>query len=98
RSKRDWSSDVCSSDLFRGIGIDEGLRILSDARSATGLPVLTDVHEPSQVGPTAEVVDVLQIPALLCRQTDLVQAAAASGKPVNRSEERRVGEGRGERR
>ncbi|HEY2773931.1 MAG TPA: 3-deoxy-8-phosphooctulonate synthase [Candidatus Binatia bacterium] len=68
---------------FRGIGMDEGLRILSDARSATGLPVLTDVHDAYQVGPTAEAVDVLQIPALLCRQTDLVQAAAASGKPVN---------------
>ena len=68
---------------FRGIGIDEGLKILAEARSATGLPVLTDVHDASQVVPTAEVVDVLQIPALLCRQTDLVQAAAASGKPVN---------------
>jgi len=68
---------------FRGIGIDEGLRILADARAATGLPVLTDVHDVSQVAPTAGVVDVLQIPALLCRQTDLVNAAAASGKPVN---------------
>ncbi len=72
-----------SHSSFRGIGMEEGIRILADARSASGLPVLTDVHEPFQVGPTAEAVDVLQIPALLCRQTDLVQAAAASGKPVN---------------
>ena len=68
---------------FRGIGMEEGLKILAEARKETGLPVLTDVHLPDQVGPTAEVVDVMQIPALLCRQTDLVQAAAASGKPVN---------------
>jgi len=72
-----------SHSSFRGIGIDEGLRILSDARAATGLPVLTDVHEPEQCKPVADAVDVLQIPALLCRQTDLVQAAAATGKPVN---------------
>ena len=68
---------------FRGIGMEEGLRILADARAACGLPVLTDVHETSQCAPTGEVVDVLQIPALLCRQTDLVQAAAATGKTVN---------------
>lgn len=72
-----------SHSSFRGIGLDEGLLILAEARSSSGLPVLTDVHDVSQVGPTAEVVDVLQIPALLCRQTDLVQAAAASGKAVN---------------
>jgi 2-dehydro-3-deoxyphosphooctonate aldolase (KDO 8-P synthase) len=72
-----------SHSSFRGIGMEEGLRILEDARSATGLPVLTDVHDVSQVTPTASVVDFLQIPALLCRQTDLVQACAASGKPVN---------------
>lgn len=72
-----------SHAAFRGIGIDEGLRILSDAREATGLPVLTDVHEPEQVGPTADAVDILQIPALLCRQTDLIRTAAACGKPVN---------------
>jgi 2-dehydro-3-deoxyphosphooctonate aldolase (KDO 8-P synthase) len=72
-----------SHSSFRGIGQDEGLRILADARDATGLPVLTDVHEPHQAAPVAQVVDILQIPALLCRQTDLVQACAATGKPVN---------------
>ena len=72
-----------SFSSFRGVGMDEGLDILAEARSATGLPVLTDVHEVAQVAPTAGVVDILQIPALLCRQTDLVQACAASGKPVN---------------
>ncbi|HYB98209.1 MAG TPA: 3-deoxy-8-phosphooctulonate synthase [Candidatus Limnocylindrales bacterium] len=68
---------------FRGIGMEEGLKILAEARASSGLPVLTDVHETSQCAPTAEAVDVLQIPALLCRQTDLVQAAAATGKAVN---------------
>ena len=72
-----------SHKSFRGIGLDEGLRILAEARAATGLPVVTDVHETSQVAATAEAVDALQVPALLCRQTDLVQAAAATGKPVN---------------
>ena len=68
---------------FRGIGMEQGLRILEEARAATGLPVLTDVHDASQAVPVAEVVDFLQIPALLCRQTDLVQACAATGKPTN---------------
>lgn len=72
-----------SGKSFRGIGLDEGLRILADARTATGLPVLTDVHEAGQCAPTAEAVDILQIPALLCRQTDLLTAAASTGKPVN---------------
>jgi 2-dehydro-3-deoxyphosphooctonate aldolase (KDO 8-P synthase) len=72
-----------SGKSFRGIGLDEGLRILADARTATGLPVLTDVHEAGQCAPTAEAVDILQIPALLCRQTDLLIAAASTGKPVN---------------
>ncbi len=72
-----------SSASFRGAGMDEGLKILEEARAATGLPVLTDVHEPWQCNPVATAVDILQIPALLCRQTDLVQAAAATGKPVN---------------
>jgi 2-dehydro-3-deoxyphosphooctonate aldolase (KDO 8-P synthase) len=67
----------------RGIGMDEGLKILSEVRTEIGLPVLTDIHEIEQVEPVAEVVDVLQIPAFLCRQTDLVLAAAASGKPLN---------------
>ena len=68
---------------FRGPGLTEGLRILRLVRQETGLPVLTDVHEPAQCGPAAEVCDVLQIPAFLCRQTDLVVAAAATGRAVN---------------
>jgi 2-dehydro-3-deoxyphosphooctonate aldolase (KDO 8-P synthase) len=68
---------------FRGPGMDEGLEILSEVRSETGLPVLTDIHIPSQAQPVAEIVDVLQIPALLCRQTDLLLAAANTGKPIN---------------
>jgi 2-dehydro-3-deoxyphosphooctonate aldolase (KDO 8-P synthase) len=68
---------------FRGHGIDEGLRVLEEIRSATGLPVLTDVHLPDQVSAVAEVVDMLQTPAFLARQTDLIMAAAASGRPVN---------------
>lgn len=68
---------------FRGPGMDEGLRFLAEAREATGLPVLTDVHETSEVDAVADAVDVLQIPALLCRQTDLIMRAAASGRAVN---------------
>jgi 2-dehydro-3-deoxyphosphooctonate aldolase (KDO 8-P synthase) len=68
---------------FRGPGLDEGMRVLSLVKAETGLPVLTDVHEPEQCGPAAEVCDVLQIPAFLCRQTDLVVAAAATGRAVN---------------
>jgi 2-dehydro-3-deoxyphosphooctonate aldolase (KDO 8-P synthase) len=68
---------------FRGAGMDEGLRILDDVRRQTGLPVLTDVHERAQVGAVAAVVDVLQTPAFLCRQTDFIVAVAAAGKPVN---------------
>lgn len=68
---------------FRGPGIDAGLRVLEKVRDATGLPVLTDVHAPEQVAPVAEVVDMLQTPAFLARQTDLIETAAASGKPVN---------------
>jgi 2-dehydro-3-deoxyphosphooctonate aldolase (KDO 8-P synthase) len=68
---------------FRGVGMDEGLRILDDVRRATGLPVLTDVHEVAQIAAVAAVVDVLQTPAFLCRQTDFVVAVAAAGKPVN---------------
>ena len=59
---------------FRGVGLDEGLRILAEVRRETGLPVLTDVHEPAQAALAAEVVDVLQVPAFLCRQTDLLLA------------------------
>jgi len=67
----------------RGPGIEEGLAALARVRAASGLPVLTDVHLPEQCAPAAEVVDVLQIPAFLCRQTDLLLAAGATGKPVN---------------
>ena len=67
----------------RGPGLDEGLAALDRVRRATGLPLLTDVHLPEQCAPAAEVVDVLQIPAFLCRQTDLLIAAGATGKPVN---------------
>jgi 2-dehydro-3-deoxyphosphooctonate aldolase (KDO 8-P synthase) len=67
----------------RGIGLEAGLPILSELRERTGLPVLTDIHEPEQCARVAEVVDVLQIPAFLCRQTDLLLAAGATGKPVN---------------
>jgi len=67
----------------RGPGFQEGLAALDRVRSATGLKVLTDVHLPEQCSPTAEFVDALQIPAFLCRQTDLLQAAGATGKPVN---------------
>ncbi len=72
-----------SGDSFRGPGMEEGLRILEKVRAETGLPVITDVHEPAQAGPVAEVVDVLQTPAFLARQTDFIAAVAATGKPVN---------------
>jgi 2-dehydro-3-deoxyphosphooctonate aldolase (KDO 8-P synthase) len=72
-----------SISSFRGPGLDEGLRILADVRSRTGLPVLTDIHEPAQAAVAAQAVDVLQIPAFLSRQTDLLVAAARTGKPVN---------------
>jgi 2-dehydro-3-deoxyphosphooctonate aldolase (KDO 8-P synthase) len=72
-----------SKDSFRGPGIEEGLRILAEVRKQTGLPVLTDVHEVAQVAPAAKVCDVLQIPAFLCRQTDLLVEAGRSGRVVN---------------
>jgi 2-dehydro-3-deoxyphosphooctonate aldolase (KDO 8-P synthase) len=72
-----------SSSSFRGVGMEEGLRILEKVRAETGLPILTDVHEVHQVKPVAEVVDVLQTPAFLARQTDLIEAVATSGKPAN---------------
>jgi 2-dehydro-3-deoxyphosphooctonate aldolase (KDO 8-P synthase) len=72
-----------SDKSFRGPGMDEGLRILEKVRGAIGVPILTDVHDIPQIGPVAEVVDVLQTPAFLARQTDFIHAAAASGKPVN---------------
>ncbi len=72
-----------SGTSFRGPGMDEGLRILEKVRDALGCPILTDVHDIPQVGPVSEVVDVLQTPAFLARQTDFIHAVAASGKPVN---------------
>lgn len=72
-----------SGSSFRGPGLDEGLRILEKARSETGLPVLTDVHSPEQARAAASVVDVIQTPAFLARQTDLIEVAAATGIPVN---------------
>jgi len=72
-----------SNKTFRGFGIDEGLRILSEVKKQIGVPVLTDVHDQFQVEQVASVVDVLQTPAFLCRQTDFITAVATSGKPVN---------------
>jgi 2-dehydro-3-deoxyphosphooctonate aldolase (KDO 8-P synthase) len=72
-----------SRDSFRGPGPEEGLEILAEVRREYGVPVLTDVHDVGQVAAAAEVVDVLQIPAFLCRQTDLIVAAAETGLPVN---------------
>jgi 2-dehydro-3-deoxyphosphooctonate aldolase (KDO 8-P synthase) len=68
---------------FRGLGLEAGVRILERVKRETGLPVLTDVHEPQQAAVAAEVVDILQVPALLSRQTDLVSAVAATGRVVN---------------
>jgi 2-dehydro-3-deoxyphosphooctonate aldolase (KDO 8-P synthase) len=72
-----------SDKSYRGPGIDEGLRILEKVRDALGVPVLTDVHDIPQIKPAVEVVDMLQTPAFLARQTDFIHAVAASGKPVN---------------
>ncbi len=72
-----------SGDSFRGPGMEEGLRILEKVRSQIGVPVLTDVHEDTPMDEVAAVVDVLQTPAFLCRQTNFIQRAAAAGKPVN---------------
>lgn len=72
-----------TSASARGVGMEEGLRILQEVKEQFGLPILTDVHESHQCAAAAEVADVLQIPAFLCRQTDLLQAAAATGRIVN---------------
>jgi 2-dehydro-3-deoxyphosphooctonate aldolase (KDO 8-P synthase) len=72
-----------SGQSFRGPGLDAGLRTLAAVKAAVGVPVLTDIHEAAQAGPVAEVADVLQIPAFLSRQTDLVVAAARTGRTVN---------------
>jgi len=72
-----------SIDSYRGPGLDAGLAVLGRVKQSTGLPVTTDIHEPSQASPVAEVCDLLQIPAFLARQTDLLVAAAETGRPVN---------------
>ena len=72
-----------SLDSFRGPGLEAGLAVLERVRRETGLPVTTDIHETTQAAPAAEVVDILQIPAFLCRQTDLLIAAARTGRPVH---------------
>lgn len=72
-----------SSKSFRGLGIDEGLAILAEVKKQIGVPVLTDVHAEDEVAAVASVVDVLQTPAFLCRQTDFIQTVATCGKPVN---------------
>ena len=72
-----------SSKSFRGLGMEQGLDILADVKKQIGVPVLTDIHAEDEIAAVASVVDVLQTPAFLCRQTDFIQACAASGKPVN---------------
>ncbi len=72
-----------SGKSFRGLGMDKGLQILGEVKRQLGVPVLTDVHEEDEVKPVAAVVDVLQTPAFLCRQTDFIRAVASAGKPVN---------------
>ncbi len=72
-----------SNKTFRGFGIDEGLRILAKVKQQINIPVLTDIHTEDQVKAVADVVDVIQTPAFLCRQTDFIAAVASSGKPVN---------------
>ncbi|MFZ5474950.1 MAG: 3-deoxy-8-phosphooctulonate synthase, partial [Pseudomonadota bacterium] len=72
-----------SGASFRGLGMEGGLSILAEVKKEIGVPVLTDVHTEAEISAVAEVVDVLQTPAFLCRQTDFIQAVAATGKPVN---------------
>ncbi|TXI88945.1 MAG: 3-deoxy-8-phosphooctulonate synthase [Burkholderiaceae bacterium] len=72
-----------SGTSFRGLGMEKGLEILADVKKQLNVPVLTDIHEIDEIKPVAAVVDVLQTPAFLCRQTDFIQACAQSGKPVN---------------
>ncbi len=82
--KSSWDkANRTSGKSFRGPGIDKGLEWLGRIRKDTGLPVVTDIHLPEQAAPAAEVVDILQIPAFLCRQTDLLLASAATGKIIN---------------
>ncbi|MEC4722378.1 3-deoxy-8-phosphooctulonate synthase [Noviherbaspirillum sp. CPCC 100848] len=72
-----------SGTSFRGLGMEKGLEILAEVKRQLGVPVLTDIHEVDEIKPVSEVVDVLQTPAFLCRQTDFIRACAQSGKPVN---------------
>ena len=72
-----------SDQSFRGLGMEKGLEILAEVKKQIGVPVLTDVHTEAEIAPVAEVADVLQTPAFLCRQTDFIQAAASAGRPVN---------------
>ncbi|HPI93083.1 MAG TPA: 3-deoxy-8-phosphooctulonate synthase [Deltaproteobacteria bacterium] len=72
-----------SIDAYRGPGLEQGLAILAEVKDALGVPVLSDIHEPSQAQPAAAVLDMIQIPAFLCRQTDLLVAAGGTGVPVN---------------
>lgn len=72
-----------SGNSFRGLGMEKGLAILAEVKKQIGVPVLTDIHEIDEIKPVSEVVDVLQTPAFLCRQTDFIKACAQSGKPVN---------------
>src|SRR6059058_2248984 len=72
-----------SSNSFRGLGMDEGLRILGEVKRQIGVPLLTDVHTEAEISDAAKVVDVLQTPAFLCRQTDFIHAVASAGRPVN---------------
>jgi 2-dehydro-3-deoxyphosphooctonate aldolase (KDO 8-P synthase) len=72
-----------SGSSFRGLGMEKGLEILAEVKKQIGVPVLTDIHEIDEIKPVAKVVDVLQTPAFLCRQTDFIRACAQSGKPVN---------------
>lgn len=72
-----------SKSSFRGAGLSAGLKVLARVREEVGVPVTTDVHLPEQAAPVAEVVDLLQVPAFLCRQTDLLEACAGTGRPVN---------------
>lgn len=82
KSSFDKANRSCASS-FRGLGMEQGLRILSEVRRQIGVPVLTDVHEDTDINAVAEVVDVLQTPAFLCRQTNFITRVAQAGKPVN---------------
>ena len=72
-----------SGKSYRGLGMEQGLKILSEVKRQLGVPLLTDIHDEDEVAPVAAVVDILQTPAFLCRQTDFIRAAASAGKPVN---------------